>query len=94
VDTESPLPLRQAKKLILDIIEKGMVTYSRPHALDRMKERDITMVDCINILRAGRMSEPEYVNESWRYRIETNSMAAVITFLSETGLMVVTVIRL
>ena len=88
------LSLRQARKLILDIIENGEVTYSRPHALGRMRERGITMVDCINILRAGRMSEPVFENGSWRYRIETNAMAAVVTFLSENELLVITVIRL
>jgi hypothetical protein len=94
VDHENPLPLRQAKKLILEIIEKGTVIYSKPHALERMRERGITMVDCINILRAGKMSEPEFENGSWRYRIETNTMAAVIRLLSETELLVITVIRL
>lgn len=94
MDHDNPLSLKQAKKLILEIIENGEVIYSRPHALERMRERGITMVDCINILRAGRMSEPVFENGSWRYRIETNAMAAVITFLSTTELLVITVIRL
>ena len=77
MDHDNALSLRQAKKMILEIIESGEVTYSKPHALERMRERGITMVDCINILRAGRMSEPVFENGSWRYRIETNAMAAV-----------------
>lgn len=90
-----PEPLRptEVKRLIRQIIGKGIVTYSQPHAETRMQERGITTVDCVNVLRGGVVEEGEYENGSWRYRVRTTRMCVVIRFESESLLEVVTAWR-
>jgi hypothetical protein len=88
-----PLSPPGAKKLLLQIITLGMVTYSQPHAEEQMKKRRISMVDCINVLRGGSVREGEYENGSWRYQVHTPKMCVVIRFESETILEVVTAWR-
>lgn len=91
----NPEPLRppEAKKLIHHILKRGNVTYSQPHALERMKERNLTNVDCVNILRAGVVQEAEEVKGSWRYQVYTPKMCAVVRFESESELEIVTAWR-
>ena len=91
-----PEPLRppEAKKLIREIISKGIVTYSQPHAEDQMHKRGISTVDCVNVLRGGVVAEGEYENGSWRYRVFTPTrMCVVIRFESELMLEVITAWR-
>lgn len=88
-----PLKPSEARKLIHHILKDGYVTYSRPHAIDRMKEREMDTSDCINILRGGKVREGESENGSWRYRVETPKMAVVVTFVAEDELMIVTAWR-
>ena len=91
-----PEPLRppEAKKLIREIISKGIVTYSQPHAEDQMHKRGISTVDCVNVLRGGVVAEGEYENGSWRYRVFTPTrMCVVIRFESESMLEVITAWR-
>lgn len=88
-----PLSAGAAKKLVLEILANGAVTYSR-HAREEMADDDLAELDVTNVLRAGRMKMPaEFEHGSWRYRIETASMAVVIAFDSETHVIVVTAWR-
>ncbi|MGE4579234.1 MAG: DUF4258 domain-containing protein [Desulfuromonadales bacterium] len=91
----SPEPLSppEAKKLIRKILSTGFVTYAQPHAEDRMRQRKITTVDCVNVLRGGVVAEGELENGSWRYRVFTPRMCVVVRFESETELEVVTAWR-
>jgi len=88
-------PLRpvEAKKLIREILRGGIVTYSQPHAEERMHQRNISTVDCVNVLRGGVVAEGEYENGSWRYRVFTPRMCVVIRFEDESMLEVVTAWR-
>lgn len=88
-----PLKPSEARKLIHHILKNGDVTYSRPHAIERMEEREMDTSDCINILRGGKVREGEYENGSWRYRVETPKMAVVVAFIDEDELMIVTAWR-
>lgn len=88
-----PLKPGEARKLIQHILKNGYVTYSRPHAIERMEEREMDNSDCINILRGGKVRAGEYENGSWRYRVETPKMAVVITFIDGDELMIVTAWR-
>lgn len=88
-----PLNPQYAKTLILNIIKKGVITYAQPHALDRMVERRMNSVDCVNVLRGGLVQEGECVSGSWRYRVCTPKMCVVVRFESETVLEVVTAWR-
>lgn len=90
---KEPLRPSDAKKLIRSILKAGIVTYAQPHALERMRERQMDMLDCTNILRGGKINEGEYENGSWRYKVETGKMSVVVTFLAEDELMIVTAWR-
>ncbi len=86
---KSPMNAADAKKLLKRILEFGEVTYSQPHAVDRMKERTLSMVDCENVLRGGKI-EPDGVN---RFKVSTNKLTVVIEFISDDEVLVVTVWR-
>ena len=88
-------PLRpvEAKALIRDILVHGEVTWSQPHSLERLKKWGLSMLDCVNVLRAGVVAEGEYENGSWRYRVFTPKICVVVRFESEDELLVVTAWR-
>lgn len=93
VDGE-PLRANEARVLIRTILESGTVTYSQPHALDRLRQRRMTMLDVENVLRSGRCAEAEMENGVWRYRMFTNRFEVIIEFLSTTELLIVTAWRI
>jgi hypothetical protein len=88
-----PLPPSETKKLLVQILKKGTVTYAQPHALERMAQRNISTLDCVNVLRGGAVAPGEFQNGSWRYRVYTVKMCVVARFESETELEVVTAWR-
>ena len=88
-----PLRPPDAKLLIRDILVNGEVTWSKPHAEERMKKWRLTLVDCVNVLRAGAIAEGEYENGSWRYRVHTRKISVVVRFESEELLQIVTAWR-
>lgn len=90
---DHPLSPSKAKRLLRELREQGRILYSKPHALARMRERDITSVDVINVLRGGVVEPGEYENGAWRYRVRTNKFCVVVQFLSHEALLVVTVVR-
>ncbi len=89
-----PFEKSAAKKLLRKILSDGFVTYSRPHAIERLEERNLSMVDCENVLRAGIVDEAEYENGSWRHKVRTQKIAVIIQFLSEEEILIVTAWRL
>lgn len=84
----------EAKRLLKSILSKGFVTYSRPHALDRLKERNISTLDCENVLRAGIVDEAELENGAWRHHVRTQKIVIVIEFLSEEEVLILSAWRL
>lgn len=89
-----PFTKAQVKKLARQAVEDGLITYSRPHALDRMRQRKASMVDVENVLRGGFCDEePELIDGAWRYKIRSNTFIVVIEFWPGGRLFVVTVIR-
>lgn len=78
-----------AKKRLKAILDYGTVSYSQPHAINRLNERSMSMVDCENVLRGGKI-EPNGVN---RFRVSTNKITVVIEFLSDDEVLVVTAWR-
>ena len=83
-----------AKARIREILQSGEVTYSQPHAIERMAQHDISTPDVINVLRGGSCEEPEWERGAWRYRIRTSRFYVVVQFLSATELLVVTCWRI
>jgi hypothetical protein len=89
---DEPLSPPEAKRLIREILAGGEVVSSR-HATEEMKNDDLTMVDCINVLRGGIVEPAEWENGTWRYRVHTQRIWVVVAFRSETRLVVVTAWR-
>jgi hypothetical protein len=87
---KQPLAAKEAGDLIRSIVERGTVTYAVPHAVDRMKQRHMTMMDCQNVLMRGQVPEAEYENGNWRHQVHTKKMTVVVVLLSEVRLLVVT----
>jgi hypothetical protein len=93
ISVKEPLTPDAATALIKTIIREGQVTWSQ-HASDEMRADDPTMVDCVNFMRAGAVSEPaEFIRNTWRYRIHTPRIYVVVAFRSEQELAVVTAWR-
>ncbi len=80
----------EAKKLLRSILEEGSISYSVPHSHDRMKKWNMTIVDVLNVLRAGTVTPAEYESDAWRYQVATRNMTVVAEFVSETEVFVVT----
>jgi hypothetical protein len=58
-----------------------------------MEHDNLTEVDVRNTLRGGTVAPGELVNGTWRYRVTTSRMAAVVCFRSEKHAVVVTAWR-
>jgi hypothetical protein len=90
--TIEPLKPPDARKLAREIVDTGIFDFSG-HAYEEMANDSLQSTDCLNIIRAGIYDEPEYRNDEWRYRVCTQRMCVVITFMSETRLRVITAWR-
>lgn len=90
-----PLSAVEARKLVRHILTSGTYGFTR-HAKERMAERRMSQVDCVNVLRGGLVNEAltSFENGTWRYSIQTTSMAVVVAFRTEEQLVVVTAMRL
>jgi len=89
-----PLRAIEARKLLRRILNSGVITYSQPHAIDMIKERKLSILDCENVMRAGAVQEAEWENGAWRHQVRTQKIVVVIEFLSEEEVLVVTAWRL
>lgn len=89
-----PLTSKAAKVRIREVLSKGKIVYSKPHALQRLNERNLTMLDCENVLRGGSVSEPYEESGNWRYRVKTQNIEVVVQFLPYNQLLVVTMWRI
>ena len=88
-----PLAPDAATALIKAIIQTGQVSFSA-HATDEIRTDDLTTMDCVNVLRAGAVTESaDLENGTWRYRMHTPRMCVVVAFRSEQDLRVVTAWR-
>lgn len=88
-----PLPSSKAKKLILAIMDHGVLSFSR-HAKIEMKNDKLDEADVRNTLRGGWCKFAEEGPLGWTYRFETYKHAAVIAFRSELSALVVTAFSL
>lgn len=89
-----PLSPDAATALIKRILREGDVAWPK-HATDALAKRDLETVDCVNVMRAGRVQQAaDFEQNTWRYRIQTNRICVVVAFRSETELVVVTAWRI
>lgn len=89
---DEPLSNQDAQKLVREILKGGTVFFT-PHARKAMVDDDLTAVDVENVLGGGWVEMSEYEDRQWRYRVQTNRIAVVVAFETETELTVVTVWR-
>ena len=87
-----PWSLIDAEHLAKKILKDGQVAWSR-HALDEMEEDNLSAVDVTNVIRGGWCEGVDFENDSWRYRIRTQKIVAVVAFRSEAEMVVVTAWR-
>ena len=87
-----PLPTSQVKQLVVALLTRGSLAFTK-HALEEMKIDDLKHVDVRNALRAGVVSPGELERGTYRYRVSTSRIAAVIAFRSESHAVVVTAWR-
>jgi len=90
---DQPLRAVDAKKRLRRILQSGVVTYAQPHALEMIRERRLSILDCENVMRAGVVEEAESENGGWRHQVRTQKIVVVIEFLSEEEVLVVTAWR-
>lgn len=67
---------------------------SSRHCKEELKKDNMTMFDVFNVLHAGHIyHDAEWINESWRYRVETKKMLVVIAFKNPDTIWCVTAWR-
>lgn len=89
---KEPLPPSTVKRLLVAIFATGTLSFTK-HAQEEMAKDNLTEIDVRNTLRGGTARPGELVSGTWRYRVETARMAAVVAFRSETHAVVVTAWR-
>jgi len=87
----------EACKLIVEIANRypENIRFSA-HALEQLKARALTTSDVFNVLKSPHariLSDAEFENGSFRYRLETSNIMVVIAFVSKTSFVVVTAWR-
>ena len=87
-----PLSEPEARKLARHIVDFGDVSFTR-HAQVEMKNDDLQSTDCLNLLRAGVFSQPEWENNELRYRVSTARMSVVFAFRSRERIRIITAWR-
>jgi hypothetical protein len=66
---DEPLDAEAANAEVLRIMEFGIVR-SLHHGAKRLEERELSMADCLNVLRAGAVVDIRLSKGTWRYRLE------------------------
>lgn len=89
---DDPLNQPEAKQRIATILQAGRVAFTG-HARDQMRDRQLTQQDVFNVLRGGWVEPAELERGSWRYRVCTHRMCAVVAFRSDAELVVITAWR-
>ncbi len=89
----APLKPPDAKELAHEVLVSGVVEISG-HASKEMMNDELDLADCVNLLRAGVFEPPELIKGEWRYRVMSQSICVVFTFVSDTRLRVVTAWRI
>ncbi len=96
---DEPLNPVAAKKLIQAILKTtdggtpSKVAFPG-HAQKEMAKDKLIVGDIINVLRGGVVEPGELEKGSWRYRVRTNKIVAVVCFRSEIELGIVTCWRI
>lgn len=89
---KEPLPSATVKRLLVALLATGTLSFTK-HAYEEMANDHLTEIDVRNTLKGGTARPDELLSGTWRYRVETSRMAAVVAFRSATHAVVVTAWR-
>lgn len=96
IDITSRLSRNQARKLLSEILNKtgsNKISFIR-HCREELENDHLTTVDVLNVLKAGSIrNDPEFENGTYRYRVETERMLVVISFIAPDFIRCVTAWR-
>ena len=95
IDVTSRLTSVQARKVLAEIFNNSpnLVSFTK-HAREKMVERDLKTGDILNVLKGGKiLSEPEFENGSFRYRVQTKKITVVLAFRKPNHVVVITAWR-
>jgi hypothetical protein len=101
-----PKPVKSEKvldllKMVHDCLDRGTYRFSQ-HAVDRRKERLVSLPDIIEVLRNGYHEKKkdtwDTVFQTWNYAITGNTidldMCRIVVSFEDNGLLIITVVRL
>lgn len=104
--TKPPYPKEQAGKLLRRFLGSSQfsgnyrLVLGVPHFQARLRERNLTVNDALNILKTGKVTdEPEFENGTWRYRVTGETVTRkgkailVVCFASATEVRAITIMR-
>lgn len=89
---KEPLPPATVKRLLVSLLATGTLSFTK-HVYEEMAKDDLTEIDVRNTLKGGTVRPGELVSGTWRYRVETRHMAAVVAFRSAAHAVAVTAWR-
>lgn len=96
IEVTSKLHRTQARKLLSQILNQGTahkISFSK-HCREELKNDNLTTVDVLNVLKAGLIkTEPEFEKGTYRYRVETERIVVVISFMQPDFIRCVTAWR-
>lgn len=90
LDVTQALEPGQARRVLNEAIQNGVVRFTQ-HCRRALADDKKTTVDATNVLRAGRISFPEWENGQNRYRVTTDKMGVAIAFEQDEAVIVVVV---
>lgn len=87
---DRPLVGKALRKKVLEYLASGRITYSDPHAIERMKQRKVTAAQVEAAMKSGALLYDSTVYGRHRYLAVKGKLHVAFTF--EAGLIVITVI--
>ncbi len=92
MDTTKRLDSLQVSKLLKWILREQGTGFSQ-YGRNEMEADELAEPDIANTLRCGVVGDGEFVNGTWRYRVETERIVVVFAFRGGAEAVVVTAWR-
>ncbi len=89
---DEPLDFAVAKALVRSIMRSGEFRITT-HAFAEMEADSMEEIDVVNVLRGGVVEGCDHERGSWRYRVRTPRFTVVVSFRSESAMVIVTAWR-
>jgi hypothetical protein len=89
---DHPLSPVAAKSLALTYLEERTVE-ATAYASMRLTTRGADVQDCLNVIRGGKVTDRRQVKGEWRYRFETETFYAVVSFKDTETMQIITAVK-